>query len=96
MSCKYSTAWRNGRPGVESSTRPPHIEQYYNDYSTAPNYANGERRQYYSTHDFIAETALEYYIAVSPSQFLTRLYNNEDNMKMYYLVGTECPDMNVP
>ena len=89
-----SQGWSNGQNmvgAVNPINEPIYIQLYHTDYDT---YIPGTRNTYYGTHDWIAESVLELLYLYNPgNSFITSLKNNEDYMKMYYLVGTEYPDM---
>lgn len=87
-----TVAWRNGlntftTPGVNP------IASYKEDYTKT--IATNTMRDFYGTHDYIAESALELlYNLRSSNSFLSQLWdrNNPDNLRIYYLYGTELPD----
>jgi len=79
------------------------ITKYLNDYKTAMYNGNST---HYSTHDWIAEYGLERcYYKYPSNQFFKKLagwrnakigreeLNDDDNCRIYYLLGTEIPDL---
>jgi hypothetical protein len=87
-------AWSNGKFNAVQAGTPGNliIQKYKNDYlrSIPPN----TQREYYGTHDWVAESALELLYSVQTHPFLSKLWdiNNPDNLRVWYLVGTELPD----
>ncbi|GAH48697.1 unnamed protein product, partial [marine sediment metagenome] len=89
-------AWRNGLHTIGTShgtvgSKP--ISLYKGDYTKA--IAADTMRDYYGSHDWIAESALELlYNLRSSHGFLSQLWdiNNPDNLRFYYLYATELPD----
>ncbi|MFW9823925.1 MAG: zinc dependent phospholipase C family protein [Candidatus Thorarchaeota archaeon] len=87
-----SVAWKNGwGDGSLHSTYAKTINEYSRDYDNAHKYRKTSK--YYGTHDWIAERAL--YLAYSEfpeNLFLSMMYLDVSQLKMYYLLGTEFPD----
>jgi hypothetical protein len=88
-----SLAWPNQVGEMLSSNRAVgggYISAYREDYLNNPNTV----RKYYSTHDWLAESALGLLNNVRTHSFLTKLWNinDPDNLRFWYLFGTELPD----
>jgi hypothetical protein len=88
-------AWGNGRLigykiGNLDETNP--IPIYYNDFR----FPMGDTpREYYSTHDWVAESALELLYDKKLHVFLSMLQGDpitNNMLKIYFLFGTEIPD----
>ncbi|MFW9990103.1 MAG: hypothetical protein ACFFC3_15775 [Candidatus Odinarchaeota archaeon] len=93
-----TVAWKNGEhmvgtydgdPGWQQNPVSIYKNYYFNPTSTLT------LRIYYGTHDWIAESALELLYSLRGSdEFLRQLWdiNNPDELRFYYLYGTELPD----
>jgi len=101
ISTSAAVAWSNGRHAVGSvnygdGVLNP-IPLYYADYQNP--IAGNTEREYYGTHDWIAESALELLYNVRPGNiFLNRLRGDpttNNMLKIYFLYGTEIPDRSV-
>ncbi len=90
-----SLAWKNGKHLVIGPEDP--VSKYYMDYSA--DIKDNRLREYYGTHDWAAESALELLYKVRPGNvFLNRLRGDpitNNMLKMYFLYGTELPDVKV-
>lgn len=90
MSSPVSKAWPNQYHDSLAHTHRStgtYISEYRNDYFDNPNIV----KNYYSTHDWIAESALGLLYNVKTDDFLTKLYDFND-LRFWYLFGTELPD----
>lgn len=86
--CPKTVAWRNQRvlgTGYKYAMTPINYE---GDYLLNTGY------QYYGTHDWIAESVIEVLYLKANNEFITKLHNNVDDMKWWFLLGTEVPDSN--
>ena len=90
MLSSNGVAWRNGGFGGNKTNRAYTVSNYkmvYNkDHSTY-------NQLYYGTHDWIAEGALLLlYTHINQNEFVQKMMNNELDLKMWFLLGTEVPD----
>jgi hypothetical protein len=92
LSVQNSFAWKNGwGDNSPHSTYAKTVSLYKGDYSNSHKLRTTSK--YYGTHDWIAERALYLaYTSFPESMFLTMLYLDVSQLKMYYLLGTEFPD----
>jgi hypothetical protein len=91
MSSASAYAWPN--PNLLSTKHEvggAYISAYRSDYLDNPN----TLRKYYATHDWIADSALEILYSRTNHPFLTKLWdiNDPDNLRIWFLFGTELPD----
>ncbi len=80
-----AVAWRNTPPGKGGSNA-------ITPAAFGSDYISGGHL-HYTTHDWLAEAALEIlYEERSSHEFVKDLFNNVDSLKYWYLVGSEIPD----
>jgi len=93
LNIQSSIAWKNGigNKNISHSTYAKNIVAYQGDFDKT--HKMRTTAMYYGTHDWVAERALYLaYIGFSESIFLSMLYLDASQLKMYYLLGTEIPD----
>jgi hypothetical protein len=82
---------RNQDGKGKEKTYAEHVGTFKMDYDQT--HSRRDTAKYYGTHDWIAERAL--YLAYNKypeNKFLSMLYLDVSQLKMYYLLGTEAPD----
>ncbi len=90
MSCAENyypevAAWRNQRKGRGYS----YAQSWWN---YKEDYLLNNGLKHYGTHDWIAESALQILYEKCYNQFIEALYINTNDLKWWYLLGTEVPD----
>ena len=83
---KSGSAWLNGKNDHAQT-----LIKYKNDYF--PTHFYTTTSDHYSTHDWIAECALDLIVTKYPEhKFIQMMHLNIRDMKIYFLLGTEVPD----
>ena len=89
MSCAENyypkvAAWRNQKKALIT-----YAQTWWN---FKDDYLSNNGVKHYGTHDWVAELALQVLYEKCYNQFIEALYTNTNNLKWWYLLGTEIPD----